>query len=145
MQNRSIAGRCRPGPILSSWEARDGWPLRRMDWPQPKGAAARGNLLFASGRGDFIEKYLEAIGHWHAQGWNVTAFDWRGQGDSRGDIVGGHLDSFDPLVDDAAALIDDWLGERGGPHVAVAPFDGRAPAAAHARRAPSPRSTRRCW
>lgn len=109
-----------PGAVFSTWRTPDGWPLRRMDWLQPKGASARGNLLFASGRGDFIEKYIEAIGHWYAQGWNVTAFDWRGQGDSRGDIIGGHLDSFDPLVDDAAALIEAWLGERDGPHVAIA-------------------------
>ena len=90
-----------------------------MDWPQPAGVKARGSLLFAGGRGDFIEKYLEAYADWHAAGWNVTAFDWRGQGLSRGDIRGGNLTSFDPLIDDLAALIADWRSDHPGPHVAV--------------------------
>lgn len=107
------------GAIFSVWKAIDGWPIRRLDWPRPDGAAARGSLIFVGGRGDFVEKYLEALGHWHAQGWNVTAFDWRGQGDSRGDIVGGHLDSFDPLVADGAALIADWIAATPAPHVAI--------------------------
>ena len=38
----------------------------------------------SNGRGDFIEKYLETYAHFQAAGWNVTAFDWRGQGGSRG-------------------------------------------------------------
>jgi lysophospholipase len=77
-------------------------------------------LLFAGGRGDFIEKYVEAYAWWHERGWNVTAFDWRSQGGSRGDIRGGHLEDFDPLVADMAALIGDWARETPGPHVAVA-------------------------
>lgn len=102
------------------WRAGDGWPLRRMDWSRPDDGPARGSLIFAGGRGDFIEKYLEPLGHWHALGWNVTSFDWRGQGDSRGSIVGGHLDSFDPLVADCGALIGQWMEETPGPHVAIA-------------------------
>jgi lysophospholipase len=90
-----------------------------MDWRQPAGADARGSLLFAAGRGDFIEKYLDAFSHWHGRGWNVTAFDWRGQGGSRGDIAGGHLDSLDILVGDLSALVGDWRGGTPGPYVAV--------------------------
>lgn len=104
---------------IYDWCAPDGWTLRRMDWPQPDAAAARGSLLFAGGRGDFIEKYLEAYAHWHGRGWNVAAFDWRGQGRSRGDIVGGNVTSFDPLVADFDALIGDWRAAAAGPHVAV--------------------------
>lgn len=109
-----------PGAAFSYWRAADGWPIRRMDWLQPTGSAVRGSLIFAGGRGDFIEKYLEALGYWHGRGWNVTSFDWRGQGESRGDIVGGHLDSFEPLVEDGAALIADWLERTPGPHGAIA-------------------------
>ena len=109
-----------PGSTFAEWHAPDGWPLRRMDWTQPAGAEPRGSLLFAGGRSDFIEKYLEAYAHWHAAGWNVMAFDWRGQGGSRGDIAGGNLTSFDPWVDDLAALIADWRGSSPGPHVMVA-------------------------
>jgi lysophospholipase len=107
-----------PQARFSVWHPKDRWPIRRMDWLQPPGAVVRGSLIFAGGRGDFIEKYLEPLGHWHERGWNVTSFDWRSQGESRGDIEGGHLDSFDPVVADGAALIADWL-EGEGPHVAV--------------------------
>ena len=55
-----------------------------MDWRQPAGIRPRGRMLFAGGRSDFIEKYLESYAHWHRAGWDVTAFDWRGQGLSRG-------------------------------------------------------------
>jgi lysophospholipase len=108
-----------PGARLSSWTAPDGWAMRRLDWKQEQGAAVRGSLLFASGRGDFIEKYLEALAHWHGRAWNVTAFDWRGQGGSRGTIRGGHYDSFDPIVADLAALIAAWSADHPGPLVAL--------------------------
>jgi len=108
-----------PGATLSAWTAPDGFALRRLDWPQASGAAVRGGLLFAGGRGDFIEKYIEAAGHWHARGWNVTTFDWRGQGGSRGTIEGGHYDSFDAVIGDLDGLIAAWRAETPGPHVAV--------------------------
>ena len=115
------AGRARPeGATFRPWTAPDGWPLRRMDWPQAGEATPRGSLLFAGGRGDFIEKYLEAYADWHRTGWNVTAFDWRGQGASQGELKGGNLSSFDVLIDDLEALIADWRGGAPGPHVAIA-------------------------
>lgn len=92
---------------FAGWTAPDGAELRRMDWPPPAGVAPRGGLLFAGGRGDFIEKYLEAYAGWRSAGWTVTAFDWRGQGRSRGDIKGGNVESFDPFIDDLEALIAD--------------------------------------
>ena len=109
-----------PGATFSEWRAPDGWAYRRMDWPQPAGAAARGSLLFAGGRGDFIEKYLEAYHHWHAKGWNVAAFDWRGQGASQSGRKDAGLTSFDVLIDDLEALLAAWRASHCGPHVAVA-------------------------
>ncbi len=108
-----------PGAAFSTWAANDGWPLRVMDWLQNRRADVRGSLLFAGGRGDFIEKYLEPLGHWHAGGWNVTSFDWRSQGASRGTIENGHLDSLAPLVQDASELIQDWMSRTAAPHVVV--------------------------
>jgi len=108
-----------PGMRLWDWSAPDGWLHRRMEWPQPGGGAARGSLLFAGGRGDFVEKYLEAFGEWHRRGWGVATFDWRGQGKSKGDIVAGHLDSFDILAEDFAALVEDWQGSTPAPHAIV--------------------------
>lgn len=106
---------------FSRWRAADEWTLRRFDWPAE--AAARGSLLFLGGRGDFIEKYLEALHHWHGRGWNLAGFDWRGQGGSGrllADPLICHLDSFDPLLDDLAAFIAAWTAETPAPHVAVA-------------------------
>jgi lysophospholipase len=105
---------------LGTWKAADGWSLRTLERRQEEGAEVRGSLLFAGGRGDFIEKYLEAQDHWHRRGWNVTAFDWRGQGAAQGDRPGGYVDRFETLVGDLAGLIDSWLSNSPGPHVAVA-------------------------
>jgi lysophospholipase len=105
---------------FGEWKAADGWILRTLERRQKEGVEARGSLLFAGGRGDFIEKYLEAQDHWHRRGWKVTAFDWRGQGASQGDRPGGYLDRFETLVGDLAGLIDSWRSESAGPHVVVA-------------------------
>ncbi|HEX9963791.1 MAG TPA: alpha/beta hydrolase [Allosphingosinicella sp.] len=102
------------------WEAGDGWKYRTLERPREAGAPALGSLLFAGGRGDFIEKYLEAQDHWHRLGWNVASFDWRGQGASQGDRPGGHIDSFDTLVADLAGLIDAWMAATPGPHAVIA-------------------------
>ncbi|WP_374944646.1 alpha/beta fold hydrolase [Sphingomonas sp.] len=64
---------------VSRWITPDGWPLRRFDWPATD---SRGVLVFQPGRADVFEKYLEAFAHWHAAGWSIVAFDWRGHGGS---------------------------------------------------------------
>ena len=89
---------------IGYWTASDGWKLRRFDWPAP---ARRGRILFQTGRGDSVEKYLETFAHLHAQGWSVTAFDWRGQGGSgRLTTDGtGHIDRLDNLVEDLAEAL----------------------------------------
>lgn len=115
LDRRSIPADARFG----EWKAADGWTCRTLERRQEPGAAVRGSLLFAGGRGDFIEKYLEAQDHWHRRGWNVTAFDWRGQGASQGDRPGGHLDGFETLVGDLAGLIEAWRAGAPGPHVVV--------------------------
>ncbi len=107
------------GASFSRWTAKDGWAIRCMDWPQPAEAKARGSILFAGGRGDFVEKYLEALGHWHRRGWHIATFDWRGQGDSRGTIVRGNIESMDFLVDDFDGIARDWIAQNPGPHVII--------------------------
>jgi lysophospholipase len=104
--------------VLDEWHAADGFALRRLTWA-PEGAS-RGALLFAGGRGDFIEKYLEAYTWWRGQGWTVTTFDWRGQGRSRGDIRLGNYATFRGLIEDFAGLLADWhAASPAGPHVAI--------------------------
>jgi len=114
------------GMAFHVWHAADGWPMRAYRWPADA-AASRGSLLFQSGRADFIEKYLEPLDHWHARGWRIEGFDWRGQGGSRpsddarpaGGIVDDRL-SFDPLIDDLLLFVRDWQARTPGPHVVVA-------------------------
>lgn len=108
-----------PGAAFSTMVTEDGWALRLMEWPQPADRSPRGSILFANGRGDFVEKYLEALAHWHDLGWAVASFDWRGQGDSRGEIIAGHLDSLDPLVGDLHMLLKRWMAAAPAPHVLI--------------------------
>jgi len=103
------------------WFARDGWPLRQVDWPDSE--PVRGSLLFLPGRGDFLEKYLESLDHWSKRGWAVTAIDWRGQalsGRLGADSHTGHVDDFATWVEDLAAFWSEWTATRPGPHVLVA-------------------------
>lgn len=83
---------------------------------------ARGSLLFLPGRGDFYEKYLETLDHWHGEGWRVTAADWRGQAGSGRlgtDTVTGHVRDFTDWVADLAGFWRDWRAQTPGPHVAI--------------------------
>lgn len=107
------------GAIESSWIAGDGHPIRRIDWTPAK---VRGSILFLSGRGDFYEKYLEAMAHWHDRNWAVTAFDWRGQGGSGRlglDPFTGHVEDFAVWVDDLRRFWREWSSQRSGPPVVI--------------------------
>jgi len=111
--------------VESTWTAADGWPIRRIDWPQSDHAPAdcRGSLLFLPGRGDAYEKYLETLDHWWRRGWRVTAADWRGQAGSGrlgSDAVTGHIADFGVWVGDLAALWAEWKASTPGPHVLAA-------------------------
>lgn len=103
------------------WTTADGWPLRRIDWAQPK--ASRGSLLFLPGRGDHYEKYLETLAELANDGWRVTALDWRGQGGS-GRLLSdphiGHIDDFATWIADIKAFWADWKSASPGPHVILA-------------------------
>jgi lysophospholipase len=98
-----------PGATLARWRAPDGWPLRRFDWPAEP---ARGTMIVQGGRGDIIEKCLESFAHWHALGWSVVAFDWRGHGGSgRPPLDLGHGE-FATAVADLAAVWRTLPGDR---------------------------------
>ncbi|MGC6400713.1 alpha/beta fold hydrolase [Sphingomonas sp. FW199] len=107
---------------ITRWSAPDGWTLRCFAWPQPAGSTPRGSILFQGGRGDIIEKYLEAFGHWHSRGWTITAFDWRGQGGSgrlTRDPQCGHIDDFAQYIADFRAFHAEWQGAVPGPHIVI--------------------------
>lgn len=107
------------GATIGSWTAEDGWPLRRFDWPAT--GAPRGSILFQGGRGDVVEKYLETLAHWHAHGWNIVWFDWRGQSGS-GRVNGatsGHIEDFADYIADYQAFAREWQASKPGPHVVM--------------------------
>lgn len=90
---------------ISYWSAPDGWRVRCLGWPANP---VRGTIVFAGGRGDIFEKYLETFDHWHRAGWTIRAFDWRGHGGSgrlTNSATVGHLDTFAALVSDLAELL----------------------------------------
>lgn len=108
------------GMTFHPWHASDGWPHRAFVWPT---AHPQGSFAFLGGRGDFLEKYLEALAHWHGEGWSLAGFDWRGQGGSGrflADPLVCHSPGFDPLVADLAAWLTDWQAAAPAPHVVVA-------------------------
>lgn len=105
---------------LGAWSAPDGWQLRT--YRRPAKRAARGAILWLGGRGDFFEKYLEAFDGWACAGWEVTSFDWRGQGGSgrmAADPLLGHIDDFSTWIDDLAAFWSDWVARAPAPHVVM--------------------------
>ncbi|QZH74126.1 MAG: alpha/beta hydrolase [Erythrobacter sp.] len=107
------------GLKVGEWRAIDGFKHRCF-----RLAAAslpRGRLLFLGGRGDFFEKYLEAFGYWAASGWDVSGFDWRGQGGSGLTHPDGycHVADFATMVDDLAGFADKWRIDDGLSHIAL--------------------------
>lgn len=123
---KTIDRRAIPGEARESrWVARDGHALRRIDWARPADpaeSATRGSMLFMPGRGDHYEKYLETLAYWHAEGWQVSALDWRGQSGSGRlglDAVTGHVADFALWIDDLADFWAEWRQAVPGPHVLV--------------------------
>ncbi|RYD45938.1 MAG: alpha/beta hydrolase, partial [Sphingomonadales bacterium] len=109
------------GASVRQWTAPDGRELRAFAWPAAS-ESPRGSILFQGGRGDVFEKYLEAFGHWHAQGWTITWFDWRGQGGSgRLTDAGncGHIEDFGDYIADLRAFYAEWAAATPGPHVVM--------------------------
>lgn len=82
----------------------DGQPLRVELWA----GGTRGRILLLGGRGDFVEKYAEAVHELVAAGFTVAAADWRGQGRSGrlgDDPMKGHAADFRPWLDDLGTLV----------------------------------------
>ena len=109
------------GGVESVWFAPEGDAVRRLDLA-PVAPVSRGSMLFVPGRGDTYEKYLETFCHWRANGWHVTAIDWRGQAGSGRfgrDNLTGHVDDFTIWLRDLGAFWQMWRGTHPGPHVLV--------------------------
>ena len=83
------------GAVPARLRAIDGVPLRAVRW-HPQGEA-RGTVLIAPGRAEYVEKYFETVGDLLTRGLVVVVFDWRGQGMSGRELDDrrkGHIDDF---------------------------------------------------
>ena len=88
--------------------------LRAAFWRAER--SVRGTILLATGRSEFIEKYYRVIARFLALGFDVAAFDWRGQGMSDRLIenrLPGYVDSFDSYQRDLDTMIAE-VDRRGG-------------------------------
>jgi lysophospholipase len=85
----------------------DGVTLRYAHWRAD--APRREALVFIlQGRTEFIERYGETIGLLLMRGFDVMAFDWRGQGGSQRLLPHsqkGHVESFDDYGQDLEAIL----------------------------------------
>lgn len=108
-----------PGMVIAPWPGSDGWALRSFRLAAE--APAKGEILFLGGRGDFFEKYLESFELWQSAGWNVSGFDWRGQGGSGRTHQGNscHIEDFADFVGDLEAWCSEWATRTEAPRVAI--------------------------
>lgn len=95
-------------------ETEDGVGVRSAFWPAH--GPARGALLLAQGRTEYIEKAYEWIDKFRARGLHVGAFDFRGQGLSQRLLSNrrrGYVPSFTDFQHDYDAAFDAFKAQAG--------------------------------
>lgn len=98
-----------PNAIISAARTADGLTLRVARWVARD---ARGTVLIAMGRSEFIEEYFEIVTDLLDRRFEVVIMDWRGQGQSDREIAKtrrGHVTHFDAYHRDLAAVEDQIL------------------------------------
>ena len=98
-------------PIVSPIRTADGLTLRVARW-SPRGGA-RGTVVIATGRSEFIELYFGIVRALLERGFDVVAMDWRGQGLSDREIAQerrGYVSDFAGYRLDLEALQTQVLG-----------------------------------
>lgn len=109
-------------------EGRGGIKVRVLTAPATR-TPARGSVIVAPGRTEFIEKYFEVIGELQQRGFAVLCIDWRGQGLSGREVensVKGHFVSFDDPVNDLATALKLFADKLPRPHIGLAHSMGGA-------------------
>lgn len=85
---------------------------------------AKGTVVLAHGRTEFIEKYYEVIGELIARGFAVFTFDWRGQGMATRELAEwqrGHIENFDHFLADLDLIFaSDFFAAMPGPRYVLA-------------------------
>lgn len=99
-----------PDARIDAWRilADDGVGLRVVRFhADAEPAAPRGTVLLFQGRTEYVEKYAPVAAHLTAEGYEVLAIDWRGQGASDrllADPRPGHVGDFADYQRDVAAM-----------------------------------------
>jgi len=109
-------------------EGRGGVRLRALTAPSTAGPA-RGTVIVAPGRTEFIEKYFEVIRELQGRGFAVFCIDWRGQGLSGREVenaLKGHFSTFDDPVNDLSTALKLLSAKLPRPHIALAHSMGGA-------------------
>jgi lysophospholipase len=123
-----VPGNDIPAGAEEHWlEGRGGVKVRVMTAP-PQGAA-RGSVIIAPGRTEFVEKYFEVTRELQGRGFAVFCVDWRGQGLSGREIengLKGHFASFDDPVNDLSTALKLLSGTLPRPHIGLAHSMGGA-------------------
>lgn len=109
-------------------EGRGGVKVRVLTAPSTHGPA-RGSVIVAPGRTEFIEKYFEVVRELQQRGFAVFCIDWRGQGLSGREVdnpLKGHFTSFDDPVNDLATALRLLAAKLPRPHIGLAHSMGSA-------------------
>ncbi|KZL05375.1 Phospholipase YtpA [Pseudovibrio axinellae] len=118
-----------PGAILGFLSVSDGMKLRWANWAAATKTVS-GTVTIIQGFDEYIEKYFEVIEELRARGFNVVAYDLRGQGGSGRlleDPMKGHVESFGDFVQDLNCILDEVaLTNFPGPHYILSHSTGGA-------------------
>lgn len=124
-----IPGNDVPDGAEEHWlEGRGGVRVRVLTAPATR-QPARGSVIVAPGRTEFIEKYFEVVRELQARGFAVFCIDWRGQGLSGREVENGqkgHLVSFDDPVNDLSTALKLFAPDLPRPHIGLAHSMGGA-------------------
>lgn len=124
-----VPGNETPNGAEEHWlEGRGGVKLRVLTAPAAHGAA-RGSVIVAPGRTEFIEKYFEVIRELQQRGFSVFCIDWRGQGLSGREVenpLKGHFATFDDPVNDLSTAVKLLSSRLPRPHIGLAHSMGGA-------------------
>ena len=90
-------------------ETPDGFSIRYARF-RTESHPAKGTVIVLQGRNETIEKYFETVSDLLGSGFDVVAFDWRGQGGSQrffSRIDSGYIDSFEQYAIDLETVFEE--------------------------------------
>jgi lysophospholipase len=123
-----VPGNEAPEGAEEHWlEGRGGVRVRVLTAPAL--GRARGSVIVAPGRTEFIEKYFEVLRELQQRGFAVFCIDWRGQGLSareNANALKGHFASFDDPVNDLSTALKLCAAKLPRPYVGLAHSMGGA-------------------